>query len=82
MPTTYAQTFRADYIDWCLPLFGTDYGATEFDNYTCSFLATNGNMYFVNHTSGVWEKEECCLFEGVNTQIMHSCTLQHIIICM
>jgi hypothetical protein len=63
------QTFRADYIDWCLPLFGSDYGSAasgEFDNYTCSFLATNGNMYFVNHTSGIWEKENCCLFEGVN----------------
>ena len=60
--------FRSDYIDWCLPLFGSDYGSTgdEFDNYNCSFLATNGNMYFVNHTSGMWEKEDCCLFAQVN----------------
>ena len=60
------KTFRADYIDWCLPLF--DSGPGEFNNYTCSFLATNGSMYFVNHTSpnGVWAENECCLFaEGL-----------------
>lgn len=64
------KTFRADYIDWCLPLFGSDIdsgrGAPgESDNYTCSFLATNGNMYFVNHTSQdkVWRENDCCLFQ-------------------
>ena len=67
----YSQAFRADYIDWCLPLFGSDYGFNEFDNYTCSFLAANDNMYFVNHTAGIWEKEECCLFEGVNCWFNH-----------
>ena len=58
------KTFRADYIDWCLPLF--DSGPEEFNNYTCSFLATNGSMYFVNHTSPdkVWADNECCLFEA------------------
>ena len=58
------KTFRADYYDWCLPLF--DSGPGEFNNYTCSFLATDGNMYFVNHTSntGEWKDNECCLFEG------------------
>lgn len=57
------KTFRADYVDWCLPLF--DSGRGEFNNYTCSFLATNGSMYFVNHTSpkGVWAENDCCLFE-------------------
>ena len=41
-------------------------GPTEFNNYTCSFLATNGNMYFVNHTSPdkTWEENDCCLFQG------------------
>lgn len=55
------ETFREDYIDWCLPLFGEP---EEFNNYTCSFLATNGNMYFVNHTSPgkVWSENDCCLF--------------------
>ena len=61
-----SKTFRADYIDWCLPLFGSDGApaAGEFDNYTCSFLATNGNMYFVNHTSPgkVWSENDCCMF--------------------
>lgn len=58
------QTFRSDYYNWCLPLF--DSGPGEFNNYTCSFLATNGSMYFVNHTSPnkVWEENECCLFEA------------------
>lgn len=58
------QTFRSDFIDWCLPLF--DSGPGIFNNYTCSFLATKGNMYFVNHTSPgkIWKENDCCLFEG------------------
>ena len=58
------KTFRADYINWCLPLF--DSGPGIFNNYTCSFLATDGSMYFVNHTSPnkVWDENECCLFEA------------------
>ena len=61
------KTFRADYIDWCLPLFDDDgLSAREFNNYTCSFLATRGNMYFVNHTSPEkkWKENDCCLFAG------------------
>lgn len=56
------KTFRADYFNWCLPLF--DSGPGESHNYTCSFLATEGNMYFVNHSSLVWDDNECCLFEA------------------
>ena len=58
-----SKTFRADYIDWCLPLFDSP---TEFNNYSCSFLATQGNMYFVNHTSQekIWKENQCCLFAG------------------
>lgn len=60
----FLQTFRADYIDWCLPLF--DSGSTSKNNYTCTFLATQGNMYFVNHTATAWKDNECCLFgEGL-----------------
>lgn len=55
------RTFRADYIDWCLPLF--DSGPGEFNNYSCSFVATKGNMYFVNHTSNIWAENKCCMFE-------------------
>ena len=61
----YVQTFRADYIDWCLPLF--DSGPTDQNNYTCSFLATQGNMYFVNHTANSWSEDQCCLFGKVKT---------------
>jgi hypothetical protein len=56
------KTFRADYIDWCLPLF--DSGSSENNDYTCSFLATKGNMYFVNHTSEIWAENDCCMFEA------------------
>ena len=56
---------QGEFIHWCIPLFGSEYGSSEFNNYTCSFLATNGNMYFINHTAGVWEKDNCCLFETV-----------------
>ncbi|XP_064382176.1 uncharacterized protein LOC135331068 [Halichondria panicea] len=55
------KTFRADYIDWCLPLFDT--GSPDKNNYTCTFLATQGSMYFVNHTALSWDDYQCCLFE-------------------
>lgn len=57
------KTFRSDFIDWCLPHF--DSGDTGYNNYTCSFLATGGNMYFVNHTSPRknWTMYDCCLFQ-------------------
>lgn len=55
------KTFRADFMDWCLPLF--DDSKSSFDNYTCSFLATKGNMYSVNHTSKEWKENKCCLFD-------------------
>lgn len=54
------KTFRSDFFKWCIPLF--DSGPGEFNNYTCSFVATEGNMYFINHTSEVWVNNECCLF--------------------
>ena len=54
------ETIRADFIDWCLPLF--DEGVPQYNNYTCSFLAIKKNMYFVNHTSKIWSENECCLF--------------------
>lgn len=57
------KTFRGDYYDWCIPLFGGD-NKNSSNYYTCSFLATDGNMYFVNHTAadGKWENNQCCLF--------------------
>ncbi len=64
------QTFRADYIDWCLPLFDT--GSPDKNNYTCTFLATQGSMYFVNHTALSWDDYQCCLFEEVG---LESCYL-------
>ena len=57
------QTFRTDFYDWCLPLF--DSGPGPFNNYTCSFLATENNLYFVNHTATTWNNYECCLFADV-----------------
>lgn len=54
------QVFRADYIGWCLPPFPDNYS-----DYSCSFLATGGDMYFINHTATEWYKYDCCLFEGV-----------------
>lgn len=38
----------------------------ELHNSTCSFVATKGNMYFVNHTSHdhIWADNDCCLFEA------------------
>ena len=64
------QTFRSDYIGWCLPLFGSSAvsKATESsksDYYSCSFLATEGSMFFVNHTASTWDENECCLFAKV-----------------
>ena len=58
------QTFRSDFIDWCLPLFDSS-GSGDFNHYTCSFVATKGSMYFVNHTSPdkIWAENTCCLFE-------------------
>lgn len=59
------KSFRADYYEWCLPLF--DSGPGEFNNYSCSFVATRGNMYFVNmSSSNTWSDAQCCLFaEGL-----------------
>lgn len=54
----HQKTFRADYFDWCLPLFDN----SDFSNYSCSFLATEGNMYFVNHTGATWQENQCCLY--------------------
>ena len=62
----HIQTFRADYIKWCLPLF--DSGPTDRNNYTCTFLATGGSMYFVNHTASRWQDNQCCTFEKVMNQ--------------
>uniref|UniRef100_A0A1X7U0R2 Uncharacterized protein n=1 Tax=Amphimedon queenslandica TaxID=400682 RepID=A0A1X7U0R2_AMPQE len=58
------ETFRADYIDWCLPLF--DDGSSDHNDYSCSFFATAEDMFFVNFTasSGKWEDYDCCLFEA------------------
>ena len=56
------QVFRADYIDWCLPLFDT--GNPENSNFTCTYLARD-SMYFVNGTSEDWKSRFCCLFEKV-----------------
>lgn len=66
------QTFRADYIDWCLPLFGSTQpnpGSAKSNYYTCTFLATEGNMFFVNHTANSWEEDDCCLFQKVRVPI-------------
>ena len=57
------QTFRSDFYDWCIPLF--DSGPGSFNNYTCSFLATENSMYFINHTAATWDNYDCCLFENV-----------------
>jgi len=62
------QTFRSEYFKWCIPLFGTP---TTFNNYTCSFLATQGDLFFVNITASTWEDNECCLFAKVGTLRMH-----------
>ncbi|XP_035695588.1 uncharacterized protein LOC118429233 isoform X1 [Branchiostoma floridae] len=55
------KTLRSDFIDWCLPLFE---GPARYQNYTCSFLMADGNMYFVNHTASSWQDHDCCLFAG------------------
>jgi hypothetical protein len=64
-----SKTFRSDYIGWCLPLFGSSFAEKPSltpDNYSCSFLATEGSMFFINHTASTWEDDECCLFaEGL-----------------
>ena len=51
-------------MNWCLPPFGNGN-----HNFTCSWLATNGNMYFVNHTAERWEDNQCCTFEKVCSQL-------------
>ena len=38
--------------------------------YSCSFLATEGSMFFVNHTASKWEEDECCLFAKVYKTIV------------
>ena len=59
------QTFRTDFIDWCMPLF--DSRPTNDNNYTCSVLATQGNTYFVNHTASHWQDNQCCSYQEVST---------------
>ena len=56
------KAFKSTFKDWCLPLFdGTE---KTFDNYTCSFVAINGSMYFVNDSSSKeWDSASCCIFE-------------------
>lgn len=55
------KSFRGNFNDWCLPLFDDP---SEFNNYSCSFVATGGNMYFVNvSSSSTWKDAQCCLFE-------------------
>ena len=57
------KAFKSTFTDWCLPLFDERSGK-PFDNYTCSFVAINGNMYFVNDSSSSnWETADCCMFE-------------------
>ncbi len=57
------KAFKGTYTDWCLPLFG-DTSGKSLDNYTCSFVAINGNMYFVNDSSSSsWDTADCCMFE-------------------
>jgi hypothetical protein len=57
------KTFRADYIDWCLSPFQSN--EEGYDNCTCSYLATEDTMYFINHTASNWDDNECCIFEKV-----------------
>lgn len=59
------QTFRADYIHWCFPI-------AESHKYSCTFLATGGNMYFVNHTANNWKEYDCCLFQKVCNTVVRS----------
>ena len=56
------KAFKSTFKDWCLPLFdGTE---KTFNNYTCSFVAINGSMYFVNDSSSKeWDSASCCIFE-------------------
>jgi hypothetical protein len=56
-----SKTFHGEFINWCLPLF--DSGTGDYNNYTCSFLAIEDTMYFVNHTGKSWNDNDCCIFQ-------------------
>jgi hypothetical protein len=55
------QTARADYYDWCIPLFGKRRSAEGLYNVTCSFLMTAKAAYFIAPDFQVAE-DKCCLF--------------------
>ena len=55
---------------------GSTHGVSHFltllqHNYTCSFLATQRDLFFVKFTASTWEDNECCLFSKVSTD-MHT----------
>lgn len=58
------QTFRGDFYDFCIPLIDTH--EPTFNNFTCTFLASEGNMYYIEHTSTTWNENKCCLFQAVS----------------
>lgn len=41
------QSARADYYDWCIPLFDGNNGGDNIWNHTCSFLMTSKGAYFI-----------------------------------
>ena len=41
------QRARADYYDWCIPLFDGNSGGGNLYNETCSFLMTPKGAYFI-----------------------------------
>lgn len=61
------QTARADYYDWCIPLFGKKRSTAESSglyNVTCSFLMTPKAAYFISADFEI-PADRCCLFGDI-----------------
>ncbi|ELR21702.1 uncharacterized protein ACA1_384050 [Acanthamoeba castellanii str. Neff] len=59
------QRARADYYDWCIPLFdGTSGGGPNLYNETCSFLMTPKGAFFISPTFPIKE-DRCCYFADI-----------------
>jgi hypothetical protein len=57
------RTMRADYYDWCIPLFGKKRASMGLYNETCTFLMTKAGTYFISPDFPV-EEDRCCLFQA------------------
>lgn len=54
---------RADYYDWCIPLFGKKRAARGLYNETCTFLMTKAGTYFISPDFPI-AADRCCMFEA------------------